>query len=181
MAKYLLIFLFVFFVISIGGYFLYSKYINPPTLVEEKNLVLQPAPEQPKFSVDKTKLYLLINAYRKENQLPNLMPNSQLESSAEIKLADMIANKYYRHQDVKGDPGWHFVKQTGYQYLLIGENLAFQLNSEWQILDAWINSPEHNRQLLEPKYEDFGLAINCTALENYSTSGCITVLHLGLD
>jgi len=188
MWKYFLVFLIVFLLIMSGGYFLYFRNLPNKTPVEPDlpiTTVQTPQPTltsiEPEFSINKASLYLLINAHRKENQLANLISNSQLEASAELKLSDMIANKYYRHQDVQGDPGWHFVKQAGYQYLLIGENLAFQLNSEWQILDSWINSPAHNQQLLDPKYEDFGLAVDCTALEKYANSGCITVLHLGLD
>lgn len=188
MWKYFLIFLIVFLLVMSGGYFLYFRNIPNKTIVElsppaTTTPTLQPTPilTEPKFNINKASLYLLINAYRKENQLANLTPSSQLEASAELKLSDMIANKYYRHQDVQGDPGWHFVKQVGYRYLLIGENLAFQLNSEWQILNSWINSPAHNQQLLNPKYEDFGLAVDCTVLEKYANPGCITVLHLGLD
>lgn len=178
MQKYILAFTVVFASIVFGSYYLYHKNNIPKTMVVSPSL---PPQAQPELKISKEKLYLLINAHRKQNNLPELLPNPQLENSAELKLADMINKKYYRHQDAEGDPGWHFFKQVGYQYLFAGENLAFNLDTEWQILDGWINSPEHNKQLLEPKFEDFGLAVNCTELEKYANSGCITVLHLGLD
>jgi uncharacterized protein YkwD len=151
-----------------------------PTPVFPTNTTQEATQETPS-TPNPQSLYLLINAHRKESNLSPLKPSNELEQSARLKLEDMISKKYYRHQDIQGNDGWHFLKQAGYDYILAGENLAFQLNSEWQIISSWIESPDHNQQLLEPKYEDMGVVIDCSALKIYADGGCISVLHLGLD
>jgi uncharacterized protein YkwD len=130
--------------------------------------------------INKEQFYLLINAYRKENKLSPLLAHPSLEISATSKLADMIQKKYFRHQDVQAKLTWHFLTNTGYQYKRAGENLSFGLNTPWQVLQAWIDSPEHNALLLDSTFEHMGLASDCQALSSYAGGGCIVVLHFGL-
>lgn len=135
------------------------------------------SPNSPQISKDS--LYLLINAMRKSNQLPELAPDARLEASAQLKLADMLQNKYFRHEDLDKRTSWHFFKQTGYDYLTAGENLAFAQTSPWQIISHWEQSQTHKEQILNSDYIHMGLAIDCKTLEKNAGSGCITVLHLG--
>ncbi len=130
---------------------------------------------------DLFKLYLLINAHRKEHKLSPLLIHPSLEQSAQDKIADMVAKKYYRHQDTSDTPSWYLFKKAGYMYLKAGENLSFVHQSPWQVFDAWQQSPQHNQQLLTPEYVDMGLAADCETFKNYPDGGCIVVLHLGTD
>lgn len=131
--------------------------------------------------IQSQRLYGLINALRVEHELPELVPNPKLEASAALKLADMLEKHYYRHEDTAGQESWHLFKQVNYQYIAAGENLAFNLNTEWNILAWWQQSPKHEAQLLNPQFSDMGLAIDCQALAEYQDGGCITVLHLGSE
>lgn len=124
-------------------------------------------------------LYLLINAQRLDNKLSPLKPNRMLEQSTLYKLSDMISKKYYRHTDTTETPPWSFFRQAGYQYQLAGENLSFAINTPWQVLRGWMESPSHNEQLLNPRYTDMGIAIDCQTFSSYPDGGCIVVLHLG--
>ncbi len=126
-------------------------------------------------------LYLLINAYRLENKLSPLHINPELEQSAQYKLQDMVTNKYYRHTDRADTLPWPFFLQANYQYQRAGENLSFAINTPWQVQEAWMQSPSHNRQLLEKEYQDMGLAHDCKTFKEYPDGGCIVVLHLGRE
>ncbi len=130
------------------------------------------------YSLSASKLYLLINAHRENFNLPKLQPNAQLEASAQLKLSDMIEKEYFRHEDPDQQSTWHFIQVAGYQYQKAGENLAFNIGSEWDIFQAWLKSETHNKQMLDSVYTDIGLAIDCDSVEdpNYK---CIVVAHFG--
>lgn len=144
-----------------------------------------PNPTQPTFqsknesSIDSSSLYSLINAHRKEQHLSSLRINQALELSSKKKIEDMRANNYWRHENTQGVMDWSIFEQSGYHYSDAGENLSFANNSAWAVFNSWVNSPEHNAQMLKAEYEDMGLAIDC---ENYQEAGqkkCVVVLHLG--
>jgi len=128
----------------------------------------------------KAKLYNLINAYRKENGLSPLLVNPQLETSANLKLNDMMAHHTWNHLDNQNRPPWQFFKQAGYAYKKAGENLGFNQPSAFAVFDAWTKSPTHNQQLLNKDYEHMGLAVDCHSLKELDNqAGCLVVLHLG--
>ncbi len=125
------------------------------------------------------KLYLLINAHRKDHNLSPLNPSSQLETSAHLKVQDMIAKNYWQHADPDNIQSWPLFKSAGYTYSLAGENLSFANNSAWDVFSSWVASSKHNEQLLTPEYEDMGVVIDCETYQNLADQPCIVVLHLG--
>jgi uncharacterized protein YkwD len=131
------------------------------------------------INIDTSRIYSLINAHRKEHNQSSLRIHAALELSAQRKMEDMRANKYWQHENRDGVITWELFEQSGYHYSAAGENLSFGNNSAWAVFDGWVNSDQHNRQMLSPEYEDMGLAVDC---ENYQEAGqkkCAVVLHLG--
>jgi len=53
--------------------------------------------------------------------------------------------------------GW--IRAAGYQYEMVGENLAIDFASSEGVVRAWMNSPEHRANLLENSYADIGVGI----------------------
>lgn len=143
------------------------------------NQLNEPSPTPAPLKLEPAKLYSLINAHRKDHDLSPLRVHPALEKSAAAKNADMVANQYWRHQDRELLESWYLVKQAGYNYQKVGENLAFAGQSEWQIFSDWVSSPTHNAQLLEPTYEDMGLAFDCQSYARTAGGGCLVTLHLG--
>lgn len=126
------------------------------------------------------KLFLLINAHRENFNQPKLTFNQKLEASAHLKLADMLEKKYYRHSDPSDQSTWHFITTAGYQYSTAGENLAFNIGSEWEIFQAWVKSETHNKQMLNPQFTDVGIAIDCESITDPGYK-CIVVAHFGKE
>lgn len=139
-------------------------------------LGLETSIDQHDFS---TKLYNLLISYRKEQKLPPITVSKRLERSAQLKINDMVEKKYYQHSDQNDIESWYFFNQVGYYYTQAGENLAFAATSPWQVFTDWQNSPTHNQQLLDPKYQHMGLAVDCQTFAEYYRGGCLVVLHLG--
>jgi len=129
--------------------------------------------------IEADKLYGLINGYRREQGKTVLKAHQSLEISAKYKLSDMVAKKYWRHQNQDNQAPWQFFTKAGYTYARAGENLAFGTTSAWETLKKWQESPMHDAQLLEDDYRDMGLAIDCNSYDKYTDNTCIVVLHLG--
>lgn len=130
-------------------------------------------------SIDNQSLYSLINAHRKENGLSQLKVHTSLEQSATKKLQEMIAEKYWQHENREGKTSWYLFEQSGYHYTEAGENLSFANNTAWNVFDAWVKSTQHNEQMLKEVYEEMGLASDCSTYIEQGTASCVVVLHLG--
>ena len=148
-----------------------------PAQVSTSAAVLGVTATEPDFTSDK--LYSLINAYRRDQKLGILRAHVSLEQSAAAKLSDMQERKYWRHTDPQGRNSWYLFEQMGYRYAAAGENLSFGSTTAWQVFSAWQASPEHNAELLNPAYEDMGLAVDCTHYSTPHQESCAVVLHLG--
>lgn len=129
---------------------------------------------------DTSALYTLINAHRKEQALAPLSPHPLLEKSANLKALDMVEHGYFSHEDVQNRESWYLFEEAGYTFSEAGENLAFNLNTPYQVLNEWIKSEKHNAELLGARYEHMGLASQCIEGVN-AVSNCVVVLHLGVQ
>jgi hypothetical protein len=66
----------------------------------------------------------------------------------------MLENNYFSHISP-----WYWFDEAGYAYKNAGENLASDYYDTKKVTDAWINSPLHRRNILNPKYTEIGVAI----------------------
>ncbi|MBU0974578.1 CAP domain-containing protein [Patescibacteria group bacterium] len=139
----------------------------------------QPTKKSEKIVFETEKLYSLINSYRKENKLSPLQINQSLEISAKRKVADMIENNYFKHEDEDNIESWYLFKTAGYEYKTSGENLSSGANTPWKVFDAWKNSEKHNAQLLNNTYLDMGISVDCDSYKIAKRPSCVAVLHLG--
>ncbi len=139
----------------------------------------QSANKDKKIVFETQKLYSLINSYRKDNKVSPLQVDKSLEISAKRKVADMIENNYFKHEDEDNIESWYLFKTAGYEYKTAGENLSSGANTPWKVFDAWKNSEIHNAQLLNETYLDMGINVDCESYKIAKRPSCIAVLHLG--
>jgi uncharacterized protein YkwD len=109
------------------------------------------------------------NQKRRENGLQPLALNSQLTSAAEMKAADMFAKNYWAHVSPDGTTPWVFIKNSGYDYLYAGENLARGFTTATETTDAWMGSPTHRENLLSSNYKEVGFAVKAGTLTGSDT------------
>lgn len=101
----------------------------------------------------------LTNKMRQENGLAPVQLDSKLTAAAAQKASDMFARDYWAHVSPVGTQPWYFITEAGYSYRYAGENLARDFSDSDSIVKAWIASPTHRENLLNPRYQDVGLAI----------------------
>ena len=150
----LLIFIFAFI---LGGLFLNFGRSNYPSVLG--------------ISSDITVQQLLLdtNQKRLSNGLEPLTLNKRLDEAALSKATDMFSKNYWAHNAPDGTTPWVFIKNSGYDYTYAGENLARGFSSADDVVNAWMASPDHRKNLLSPNYKNIGFAIEEGKLEGEDT------------
>lgn len=103
-------------------------------------------------------IFELTNDARASHGLTRLTYSQPLERAAMAKAQDMVKNGYFDHFGPDYQTPWQFMEKAGYHYELGGENLAVGFISHEEIVKAWLDSPSHRQNLLEPNFEDIGIA-----------------------
>lgn len=109
-------------------------------------------------SVISSVLIDLTNQARSKHGLPPLLYSAQLFNAATAKGNDMVTRHYFSHFAPDGTSPWHWFDTAGYSFLFAGENLAINFRSSTEVEKAWMASPKHKDNILDPRYEDIGIA-----------------------
>jgi hypothetical protein len=99
------------------------------------------------------------NAQRSAVGLSPLTENSDLSSAAIAKGNDMLAKGYWAHFAPDGTSPWTFFTQFGYKYQYAGENLARDFSDVSSAINAWMSSPTHKENILNPHYKEIGIGV----------------------
>ena len=103
-------------------------------------------------------IFELTNHARGIHGLAALAYSDSLEQAAIAKTQDMVENGYFDHVGPYGKTPWQFMEEAGYRYEYGGENLAVGFTSSQDMVQAWLDSPSHRQNLLEPNFKDIGIA-----------------------
>jgi hypothetical protein len=101
----------------------------------------------------------LANQDRTELALADLKVNPLLIEAAQAKANDMAAKGYFSHTSPEGYDSWHWFKEAGYDYQYAGENLAVNFSDSGDVEKAWMNSPSHHDNIVNPHYTEIGIAV----------------------
>lgn len=105
-------------------------------------------------------VFIYTNIERKQMGLSPLKRNGVLDSAATIKLTDMFANQYFEHMSPTGAGVSDVVNGVKYDFLVVGENLALgNFGGDYQVVQAWMNSPGHKANILDKRYTEIGIAV----------------------
>lgn len=117
------------------------------------------------------------NARRQTQGLPKLKLNPVLSESASAKAANMFAENYWAHNSPSGKTPWDFFRAAHYQYSVAGENLAKDFYDTDSMMRAWMNSPTHRANIVNPKYQEIGIGVVNGVLRGVKTT--LVVQHFG--
>jgi uncharacterized protein YkwD len=117
-----------------------------------------PVTQNPGMSIDGVLKYT--NIQRQANGLKPLILNTKLSNSALAKVEDMFALQYFEHISPTGKSASDLVRAEGYDFQSVGENLALgDFGTDKKLVEAWMNSPLHRKNILNPKFTEIGLAV----------------------
>ena len=84
--------------------------------------------------------------------------NNLLAKIAQGHSDDMAQNSYFSHTAGDGSVPSQRVQRGGYKYRATGENIAGGQTSPEEAVAAWIKSPPHCENLMNPAYTEMGVA-----------------------
>lgn len=128
-------------------------------------------------AINTAALVNLINQAREVNNLEPLNFNDKLSQAAQLKAQDMIVQDYFEHYSPLGVSPWHWFKEAGYEFVWAGENLAMNFFDTKAVFEAWMASPSHRDNILNPNYDDLGVAVLSGELSGAETT--VSVLTFG--
>lgn len=96
--------------------------------------------------------------------------NDRLNQAALAKAQDMFNKQYWSHNSPDGKNPWFFIKNARYDYVLAGENLARDFATTPEMMAAWMASPTHKANIINPKYEEIGIAVVDGVLDGFETT-----------
>jgi uncharacterized protein YkwD len=108
-----------------------------------------------------------INAARAESRLcgnesypsvPALIWNSKLESAAEAHSLDMSDHNFFSHTGSDGSDVAMRAQAQSYEWRAIGENIAAGQNTAEEVIEGWLESPGHCRNLMNENYTEVAVA-----------------------
>jgi len=152
---------------------------------EVEKVILTPPPlrsgaDNPQSVLTQKGVINWTNSQRAKYGLPPLSENSELDKMAEAKVDDMFKNQYFDHISPSGQGVGDLVKNFGYEFIVIGENLALgDYKNDEDLVQAWMDSPGHRENILNDRYQEIGVAVKKGVFEGRTT--WLAVQHFGLS
>lgn len=124
-------------------------------------LVLTAAPVQ--AGEAEAQVLQILNQARVAKGCPALVVNPSLVAAARVQSDGMALQNYFSHVGADGHRFTYRAKAQGYQYRLIGENIAAGQKTAQEVARDWLNSPPHRRNILNCNFLETGIAMTYQA------------------
>lgn len=119
------------------------------------------------ISAVESKVIELTNAQRRKNGLKDLQADTALSNVARTKSNDMRSKNYFSHTSPTYGSPFDMMRDFGITYKSAGENIAKGQTTPEQVVDAWMNSEGHRKNILSADYTHIGVGYSETG--NYWT------------
>lgn len=131
-------------------------------------------PEQPSnpsgnFASFQKEVLDLVNKERTSRGLQALKFNSELSNVATLKSQDMIDKNYFDHTSPTYGSPFDMMKKFGISYTSAGENIAMGQETPQEVMNAWMNSDGHRKNILNPDFTELGVGIAAKGSSLYWT------------
>lgn len=94
----------------------------------------------------------LTNQFRAQNGVDPLEADARLSEAAEDWSRQMAEGDMFRHSDTSA-----LVEAEGYDWRALGENIAAGYRTPADVVQGWIDSPGHRRNMLSDNFEEIGV------------------------
>jgi uncharacterized protein YkwD len=114
-------------------------------------------------------LLQLVNAERQRVNASPLVLNAQLIAAAQRHSDGMAASRRISHTGSDGSTMRSRIDATQYSWSTIGENIAMGQPTAAAVMAAWMNSPGHRQNILNPAFTELGVGYATGAGRPYWT------------
>lgn len=109
------------------------------------------------LSAYEQKVVDLTNQERAKNGLAALKVDTALSKVAREKSLDMSKNGYFSHTSPTYGSPFDMMKQFGVSYQYAGENIAMGQRTPEEVVQAWMNSEGHRKNILSANFNYIGV------------------------
>jgi uncharacterized protein YkwD len=95
--------------------------------------------------------------------------HTSLVCAARSHSADMARRDYFDHESPEGQSPFERMNEAGYQFSAAGENIALGGPEPESVMQQWMNSDGHCRNILGGDFEDFGVGLASAGGRTYWT------------
>ncbi|WP_257348743.1 SafA/ExsA family spore coat assembly protein [Pseudalkalibacillus decolorationis] len=99
----------------------------------------------------------LVNKERAKHGLQPLKANWELSRVARFKSKDMIEKNYFSHTSPTYGSPFQMMKDFGISYRAAGENIAAGQSTAQEVMNGWMNSDGHRKNILSSRYTEIGV------------------------
>jgi uncharacterized protein YkwD len=128
---------------------------------------------------ENSEIIKLTNIEREKYNLPPLIFNEELHKLAQLRASDMDELNYFEHTNPYGKKFKDFLPNIDYDYIIAGENLALNFYDKEKLLDAWMASASHKKNIINPNFSD--IAIYYGEIKIFERTRPIAVMILGRE
>ena len=117
------------------------------------------------YNLNKDQILQLVNDARQKGctcgstvmpAVPVLAWNDQLAKAAYDHSKDMFDNNYFSHTGLNGSSPGDRIKAAGYNWTGYGENIASGYTTEQQVMNAWLASEGHCKNIMSANVKEMG-------------------------
>jgi uncharacterized protein YkwD len=122
--------------------------------------IMNASPDQMRAAV-----LCLVNLERTERHLPQLVASDKLDRSAQDWTDSMVGSDDFSH----GSAFMNRITATGFDWTTVGENIATGYETPAAVVKAWMRSPGHCANILDPAYREVGTGELARRISHVST------------
>ncbi|VIF70198.1 sporulation protein [Clostridioides difficile] len=111
------------------------------------------------FSAYQKEVVDLVNIERSKAGLNPLTLDSSISNVATKKSQDMIDNNYFSHNSPTYGSPFDMLKKFGISYKTAGENIAMGQKTPKEVVNAWMNSEGHRKNIMNPNFSKIGVGV----------------------
>ncbi|AZT83200.1 CAP domain-containing protein [Marinobacter sp. NP-4(2019)] len=93
--------------------------------------------------------------------------NCPIEGAATHHSNDMASNNFFSHTGSDGLRVGARVTATGYEWSVVGENIAAGYDDVDTVVEAWLDSPGHCRNIMDSRFTQFAVSRVDTSTADY--------------
>lgn len=86
--------------------------------------------------------------------------NDRLAMAAYLHSVDMETNQFFSHTGSDGSSPGDRITREGYAWWMYGENIAVGYPTVSDVMQAWLESEGHCRNIMTPDFEEIGAAFS---------------------
>lgn len=92
-------------------------------------------------------------------QMPAVTPlswNTELAQAALLHAQDMADNSHFSHKGTNGSTSAQRAEAAGYDWITVGENIAFGYPDISTVVQGWMDSKDHCKNIMNPAFKEMG-------------------------